>query len=88
MGQTRPAPGAPREQIRKLEQTATMAKRRTAPSADKPVHRWAIYRLRGTPAAMIGIVHAADEQAAVAKAIEEFTILPQRRGRLVAQGRD
>jgi hypothetical protein len=37
---------------------------------------------------MIGLVQAPDEKAAIAKAIEEFTILPQHRGRLVAQRRD
>ena len=59
--------------------TQTMAKKRSTPSADKPVRPWAIYRLRGTPAAMLGIVYAANEQDAIAKAIEEFQIEPHHR---------
>jgi hypothetical protein len=65
-----------------------MAKKRTASSADKPTHSWAIYRLRGTPAAMIGIVYAKDERAAIARAIEEFKVPPNQHGRLMAQRRD
>jgi len=57
-------------------------------SADKPLHNWTIYRLSGTPAKFVGIVYAPDEQAAIAKAIEEFKIEPQHRGRLVAKRRD
>ncbi len=66
-----------------------MAKKRSsAGSTDQPVHGWGIYRLRGTPAAFIGIVYAPDEKTALAKAIEEFEIEPQHQGRLIAQRRD
>jgi hypothetical protein len=54
----------------------------------KVTHSWAIYRLRGSPAAMLGIVYATDEQTAIAKAIEEFEIEPRYQGRLIAQRRD
>jgi hypothetical protein len=46
------------------------------------------YRLRGTPAAMLGIVYATDEQTAIAKAIEEFEIEPQYQGAARRAGRD
>jgi hypothetical protein len=65
-----------------------MAKKPSTPPADKPVHSWAIYRLSGTPAKLVGIVYAPDEKAAIEQAIKEFKILPQHRGRLVAQRRD
>jgi hypothetical protein len=66
---------------------ALMAKR-PAPKP-KANHSWRIYRLRGTPAAFIGIVYAPDEQAAIKKAIEEYGITdPQNQERLIAQRRD
>jgi hypothetical protein len=52
----------------------------------KQMHRWAIYCLRGTPAAFLGSVSAADEQAAIKAAVEEFRIDdPQQQRRLIAQ---
>jgi hypothetical protein len=49
-------------------------------------HRWKIYRIRGTPAAFIGAVVAADEKAAINAAIEEFGIDdPAQQKRLLAQ---
>jgi hypothetical protein len=65
-----------------------MAKKPSSPSADTPVQSWAIYRLSGTPAKFVGIVYAPDEKAAIDKAVEELTILPQHQGPLVAQRRD
>jgi hypothetical protein len=51
-----------------------------------PEYRWKIYRLRGTPAAFIGAVVAADEKAAINAAIEEFGIDdPAQQKRLLAQ---
>jgi hypothetical protein len=42
----------------------------------------------GTRARFIGIVDAPDEQTAIAKAIEEFKVQANQRGRLVARRRD
>ena len=60
----------------------TMTKKPTHPP--QPLHRWTIYRVRGTPAAVIGTVEAPDEATAIAQAIEGFSIEPQRRRRLIA----
>ena len=50
---------------------------------------WTVYRLRGTPAQLIGIVYdAPDEQSAIKKAIEEFGVPENQRNRLIAQRRD
>ena len=65
-----------------------MARKPQTGSADKPAsHSWAIYRLSGTPAKLLGIVYATDEKAAIATAIEEFSIEPQHQGRLIAHRR-
>jgi hypothetical protein len=36
--------------------------------------QWEIYRLKGSPAAFLGIVYAPDEKSAFRAAIEEFKI--------------
>ena len=52
-------------------------------------HSWSIYRVRGTPAQLIGIIHdRADEQSAIEKAIEEFKIPRNQRSRLIARRLD
>jgi hypothetical protein len=60
-----------------------MTKKPKTPQPEPVVHRWTIYRVRGTPAAAVGTVEAPDEGAAIAKAIEEFAIEPQHRDRLI-----
>jgi hypothetical protein len=42
----------------------------------QPDHSWAVYHIRGTPAQLVAIVDAPDEQSAIKKAIEEYE-LPQ-----------
>ncbi len=45
-------------------------------------YRWGVYRLKKTPAALVGHVSAPDKETAVKRAIEEFKITnrPNKRG--------
>jgi hypothetical protein len=60
-----------------------MTKKPKTPPPEPVVHRWTVYRVRSTPAAVIGTVET-DEAEAIAKAIEEFAVPPQLRDRLIA----
>ncbi len=52
----------------------------------KKEHKWRITRIKGTPAAYVGNVHAPDAETAIKTAIEEFGITnPEHQKRLVAQ---
>jgi len=48
------------------------------------VATWQISRLRGTPAAFIGLVDAPDAATAKERAIKQFDIRPEDRDRLIA----
>jgi len=52
------------------------------------LHAWAIYRIKSTPAALLGYIEATDEQSAIRKAIGEFHVTsPQVQKRLLAMRR-
>jgi hypothetical protein len=57
------------------------------PAPPSKQYRWAIYRLKGTPAALLGQVEVPDAETAIKKAIDEFAAEPALHKRLLAQRR-
>jgi len=51
----------------------------------KPVPRWRISLLKGTPARFLGYLYAPDEQAAIEAAAKEYKIAEALRDRIVAR---
>ena len=64
-----------------------MAKRPTK-QQEPQEHTWYVYHI-AAKLKFVGIVHnAPDEQSAIGRAIEEYKVPPNERGRLTAQRRD
>jgi len=61
-----------------------MRERRRKQRERRRVATWQISRLRGTPAAFIGLIDAPDAATAKERAVKQFNIRPEDRGRLIA----
>jgi hypothetical protein len=48
-------------------------------------HRWSVYRITGTPAKLLGTVHATDREKALAEAFKELGIADAQQSRIFVQ---
>ena len=62
---------------------ANVASNMPKKSIQNKLIQFKVYRLKGSPAAFIGIMHAPDEKAALKAAIKEFEITPEQQNRLL-----
>jgi len=53
-------------------------------TARRRLPTWNVYRLKGTPAALVGVVHAPDADSAVKTAIEQYLVPTRFQSRLFA----
>jgi hypothetical protein len=61
-----------------------MGERKRKNQRSRRVTTWQISRLRGTPAAFVGLIEAPDESGAIKAAIKQFDVRPEDQKRLIA----
>jgi hypothetical protein len=59
-------------------------RKRKSQRQQRRVATWQISKLRGTPAAFVGLIDAPDAATAKSQAIKQFDISPEDRNRLIA----
>jgi len=61
-----------------------MGERKRKSQRQRRVATWQISKLRGTPAAFVGLIDAPDAASAKERAIKQFSIRPEDQKRLIA----